>query len=74
MPDKRKKIFFEKPAPYGAGIYTPRTVSSAGKTIICQAAGAVWIYYGSSGDIEQKDAHFGYAACREITCCILNNI
>ena len=25
-----------------AGIHIPRTVSSAGKTIICQAAGAVW--------------------------------
>lgn len=54
--------------------HIPRTVSSAGKTTRVQAAEAVWNYNGSSGDIEQKDAHFGYAACREITCCILNNI
>jgi len=57
------------------GIQPPGWVGPAGKTVVyVQAAGAAWNYNGSSGDIEQKDAHFGYAACREITCCILNNI
>lgn len=40
-----------------AGIHTPQTVSAAGKTIICQAAGAVWKERGNYVVLEKESGN-----------------